>query len=171
MDTRKRFFVVGVLVLGLAWLFQFFQNIQASTDSSTRNDTGKIVSSGDVGVHVLRLGDCLTLPDVWDEVGDGEVFDIYEVQGVPCTELHDAEVVGLTTLNDSSFPGTDELFDRMTSFCVSEYESYTGASFAETPHDIAPIVPTSESWTDGDRTVQCLAYNTSGEPLGASIRE
>jgi hypothetical protein len=170
VNKQTRIAVVVAVFIGLPYLFSLWQNWRTTNDSSTRDDTGEIVESGTVGIFVVKLGDCVLIPSSWRNAPD-EGVEVSQVQGVPCTELHDGEVVGEIIFDDEGFPGQEVLFARMDEFCIPAYENYTGASFSESPHDYLPLVPTSDSWTQGDRIGQCFAVNIDGEQLGASIRE
>lgn len=175
MNKQVRVGIIVVVVFsGVPFLLNLGQNWRASRDSTTRDDQGQIVESGNLGVLVTKVGDCVLLPSsalayVRDlEEEDGNTLS--QIQGVPCTELHDAEIVGEISFNDASYPGQEALLSRMIDTCISAYEDYTGASYYDSPHDVFPMVPVSESWAQGDRRGQCFAVNVEDKQLGASLR-
>lgn len=175
MNKQARVGVIVVVVfLAVPFLLNLGQNWRASRDATTRDDQGQIVESGNLGVLVTKVGDCVLLPSsVLAYVRNLEGEDgmtLTQIQGVPCTELHDAEIVGEINFNDASYPGQEALLSRMVDNCISAYEDYTGASFSDSPHDVFPLAPTSESWAQGDRKGQCFAVNLEGKQLGASLR-
>lgn len=174
MSKRTRIGIIVAVFFGVSLLIDQWQSSRYTNDSSTRDDSGEIVESGSLGVLVAKVGDCVLLPpSIIEYVRDLEVEDgntLTQVQGVPCTELHDAEIVGEISFIDRSYPGQEALFGRMDNFCVSAYENYTGVSFQNSPHDYFPLVPNLESWAQGDRKGQCYAVNVENKQLGASLR-
>jgi hypothetical protein len=130
-----------------------------------------VIESGVVGVEVLKIGDCVQLPPEYEELAPTETTSIASMVAVPCTELHDAELYSMKTLNLSEYPGEDALYGELSDFCVDDYLAYTGAEFdTSSPHGINPIIPLEEGWIDGDRVIQCLAVMKNGEQLGATIK-
>lgn len=174
MSKQTRIGIIVAVFFGVPFLINQWQNFRSTNDSSTRDDSGEIVESGSLGVFVAKVGDCVLLPpSILEYVRDVDVEDgstLTQVQGVPCTELHDAEIVGEISFDDTSYPGQEVLFGRMDNICVSAYENYTGVSFQNSPHDYLPLVPSSESWAQGDRKGQCYAVNFENKQLGASLR-
>ena len=172
MNSRTRIFVVIAAFIAIPYFINMWQSMKTTRDASVRSDSGDIVQSGDLGIFLTRVGDCLVLPDEFvDYEGTEEVGVVTVTKGVPCTELHDAEVVGETMTADSVFPGESVLIERYEQFCSDEYEAYTGEPYSTSPHILLPSVPTLESWNTGDRKIQCFALNENLEPLGASIRD
>lgn len=172
MSNKARIGIVLAIFFGGPFLVSQWQSYRSTNDSSTRDDSGEIVESGTLGVLIVRVGDCVLIPSSWRDKKDAvdDVVMVSQVEGIPCTELHDAEVVGEINSVDLGFPGETVLFERMENFCVNLYESYTGASYMKSPHVVLPLVPTSTSWAQGDRKSQCFALNIEDKQLGASIR-
>ena len=101
---------------------------------------------GPTTAHVGRLdaGHCLTaLP------ADGSVS---RVEVVPCSSAHEAEVVGVLTLPDGAWPGTDEVEQRVGAWCEMDN--------AQLAAGLQPVVwtPTERGWGQGDRDGVCLAW-------------
>lgn len=171
MNSRTRIFVVVAAFIAIPYFVNMWQNTKSTRDASVRSDSGDIVQPGDLGIFLTRVGDCLVFPDDFaDPEGPEEVGYVSVTKGVPCTELHDAEVIGETLTADSVFPGDSVLIERYQQFCRDEYEVYTGEPYLTSPHILSVFVPTLESWKAGDRKIQCFALNENREPLGASIR-
>ena len=161
-----------IAIFGVLGLFGYSQVSESGKDDSTRNENGEVIESGAVGVEVLKIGDCVQLPpELKDGLAPTETTSLVSMVAVPCTELHDAELYSMKTLNLSEYPGEDALYGELSIFCVDDYVAYTGAEYdTSSPHEIFPIIPLEEGWTDGDRVIQCLAVMKNGEQLGATIK-
>ena len=160
----KRNIILAVLIgIGFFVYQEYFQ----TTDETTRDSSGKVIEGGDVSATLLRVGDCVDLP--WDPSSVPENNEVEDFKVVPCTELHDGEIVGEKELRFSTFPSEDS-WERHSSFCTQEFESYTGVKFDDSPYNWLPFTPTKEGWDLGDKTIQCLAFLLSGEKMGASIK-
>lgn len=135
-----------------------------SGDSPDRDDDGRIVSSGDLGVYDLRVGDCVLF--------DSSVESANEtVPVVPCEEPHQAEIYALVELEDlDQYPGERELSDRAELECIATFGDYVGAELADSTLFFTYMIPAVRGWQeDGDRTVVCLALGVGG-PLEGSLR-
>ena len=124
----------------------------AGEDHSTRDDSGAIVASGDVGAFVTKLGDC------FESVPDEKTVSV--VPGVPCTDAHHWQVYDKV---DSTLDSYDKalLDDEVDSVCSDSLSSIAESiSYAkyETYKDSqwSALFPTSESWDKGDRAIDCL---------------
>lgn len=161
-----------IAIFAVLGLFGYSQVSESGKDDSTRNENGEVIESGAVGVEVLKIGDCVQLPpELKDGLAPTETTSLASMVAVPCTELHDAELYSMKTLNLSQYPGEDALYGELSDFCVDDYVAYTGAEYdTSSPHEISPIIPLEEGWTDGDRVIQCLAVMKNGEQLGATIK-
>ena len=158
-------------IVGLSAVGGWWTNQESSRDSTTRDKSGQITEAGDLGAFIIKVGDCILLPNEWSEAGVDDYVEFIKLDGVPCTELHDVEIVSARTLPDGDFPGRDALFGALSDFCVPAYEKYVGIPFdTDAPHDIDIFIPSVVGWAEGDREIQCYASLTSGEQMGASIR-
>ncbi len=149
--------VVGLLVFGGWWLFTSF-------DDAERGSDGEIVGGGDLDVTTLGQGDCFDDPD-------GDV--IYDVQAVPCSEPHDNEVFATGSLAGAfgqNYPGLESVDAYAYQTCIgSPFESYVGASFDTSSLGVFTLIPTEESWGDGDRGYVCALYDYDLTPLTGSV--
>ncbi|WP_157237130.1 septum formation family protein [Promicromonospora sukumoe] len=94
-----------------------------------------------------RAGDCFMAPD-WETAWGW-------VDVIPCSRLHDAQVIAVTDLGDGEFPGTSEVSDWAWYDCAPRYEEYSGASLsADSP--VWTIEPTWDDWGDGLRRAVCF---------------
>ncbi len=163
-----------VIIFGVLGVAGYSQISESNKDDSTRSETGEVVESGVVGVQVLKLGDCVQLPSDFKSqllTGIGELTTFSSFTAVPCTELHDAELFSIKTVNKNEFPGEDALIAEFSSSCTDDYATYSGIDYDLSPHLVFPMVPTADSWEQGDRALQCFALMENGEQLGASIKD
>jgi hypothetical protein len=163
-----RKFVIGVLILAFFYVVGNFSDTDSGVDETVRDTTGEVVEAGTVDALILQLGDCLVFPsDLLDE--PGTVFTDMEV--VPCTELHDAQIGGEHVMDDGDFPGLDffQNSEDLDGVCIDKYIEFTKTSLTESPHLVSYFYPTEDSWLQGDRTVQCIFMMADGEKLGASL--
>jgi len=103
----------------------------------------------------LTEGDCLVRP-----VDDAPVTDVTTTS---CTDAHDAEVVGVTTVRGDDLPQSDVLDAQAQDDCLQAFQAYVGIDYPSSSLDLTWMVPTRESWdTADDREIVCIAY--AGEP-------
>ena len=155
--------VIAVLVLGIG--YAFFQFQQAS-----RDDSGAIVSSGNVDAFALQVGDCFN-----DDIAAGDTGEVSNVAGVPCDMPHDNEVYAIFDLPEVEFPGVEEVAGLAADGCLARFEGFVGRDYPSSMLDIFTIYPTPDSWERlDDREVICalfdLNYNKlEGSMLGSGI--
>lgn len=139
----------------------------SAIDHTNRDDSGQIVTAGDLGAFVTKVGDCLN-----GLSSDKSTVDV--IQGVPCTEAHHWQVIYKDNLNLSSFseeavsqganqvcsPIIDSLINNLSDAQLAEYQNA----------EVQTLQPTSESWAHEDRVVDCLIGSNS-ETYFTSILE
>jgi hypothetical protein len=134
----------------------------AGQDDTTRNDTGAIVESGELGAFRIRVGDCLD-----SALGD----EVESVEGIPCSNPHGFEVYHAFNLpeGDGSFPGDATVGSAADDGCLAAFDSFVGIDYWSSSYDFVTLVPTEGSW-DGldDREVLCLLTTVDGTPLTGS---
>jgi len=167
--------IVGAVFFGVRHLIDLAQT-DSAIDNTERNDAGEVVTEGDIGVAVLKLGDCVMLPSnaLSETTAPSDTVVVETLRGVPCNELHDGEVFYVHKFFSNEYaeyPGSEVIEETLGFFCEDRYEDYTGVAWLDSQHDIFPLSPTAESWRSGDREGHCIAANESGEQLSASIRE
>lgn len=113
-------------------------------------------------VFDLEVGQCFNDPDSFDEVANVEIVD--------CTEPHDNEVFHLFDIADGSFPGDTGVSESAVEGCLAQFDGYVGLDYASSVLDIRYLVPTSETWSDGDREVVCILYHLNNEKLTGSMQ-
>ncbi len=111
----------------------------------------KDAAKGDGTAYALAKGDCFDSPSGMLE------DDTYDVDEVPCTGRHDAEVFAVVTLPGGSFPGDDEVGRTADDKCFALQDTYTMDTWAvPSDVDIYYFVPSRESWRLGDRMITCM---------------
>lgn len=136
---------------------------------ASRDDTGDIVSAGELSVFSLRVGDCFNdSQEVLD--ADGNPVSLMDLEAVPCSEPHDNEVYAVFDLELKAFPGDDAVFEMAADECLGRFEGFVGLPYEKSILDIYPIYPTKESWLEqNDREVACAVYHMDLEKLTGSM--
>ena len=134
----------------------------AGQDHTTRDTSGSIVQSGQLGVFVTHVGDCFASLPGSDANGFSKVST---VDAVPCNGSHhwqvffkgelvqdnyDAAAVETGATNICSDAITN-LSNSLSADMVSEYQNATSKV----------LYPTTESFAKGDRKVDCILGNAS----------
>lgn len=152
--------VIGALqvVAGLAFIAWGIST--ELRDDDLRDESGEIVSAGEVPLEELRPGDCLNGLDL-----DGAGL-ISELPAVPCAQSHQGEVIAIFDLPDGDWPGQETVDERATAGCDDRFGNYAFAD--DDPFvGVSFIPPTRLTWRAGDREVICIAYYLDGERTGS----
>jgi hypothetical protein len=114
----------------------------------------------------LRVGDCFQTPTAMGRIQD--------VQHQPCSEAHDSEVIfasenpapkGAPVLSDDQHQAWVEIN------CLPAFSAYTGLDLlSQEVLDVGYMVPTNDSWKDGDRKVICYVARLDGTVMSQSVR-
>lgn len=129
----------------------------AGQDNTTRDTSGAIVQSGQLGAFVTQVGDCFASLPGFDANGHATVST---VDGVPCNGTHHWQVYFKSALTFQDYDANsvqttsesickdalDNLANSLSNTLVSEYQNATSTL----------LYPTSDSWTNGDRGVDCI---------------
>ena len=114
-------------------------------------------------VDSLSVGDCFNAPEVSyiaAEVSDVDVVD--------CDEPHRYEMYAMKEMTDSSFPGESQTTSMAEDYCYSRFESFVGMEYDYSIYYIFSISPTSGSWSQGARSIQCALGLDSGTKVGSA---
>ena len=172
MRSWYRNIPIGLIIAIGIGIYGYVQVSESKEDSTTRSEDGKIVEAGKVGVEVLKIGDCVQIPNEFKTGDPNRTNEISSFKAVSCTDLHDAEMFSMKILAFTPYPGEDALNGELSDFCVDDFTSYTGLQYdSSSPYKILSLIPLEEGWSNGDRKVSCLAALISGEKLSESIRE
>ena len=161
MSHRSRsltFLCIGatLLSLGLSACFPASLRPRSSSGGSSGGSSGPTSSVLD-----LYVGQCIQDP------GEGTVFD---VENAVCTNEHWGEVFHVMQITSSQMPSEDDMDDMAWDACVDAFDAYVGRPYDESDLDFTWYVPSQESWAEGDRTIQCIAIRTDGDPLYQPVR-
>jgi hypothetical protein len=107
----------------------------------------------------LSVGDC---------VRSSAAGSVSDLETVACTASHDGEVIGqYTATGGDTYPGEAKITAEAETRC----ESYAPASLDnKSDLSIFYIYPREESWTSGDRKVECLVVS-EGAPLTKRVAD
>ncbi len=118
--------------------------------------------SGGRSVFDLEVGDCFDDPTSTGTVQDVPIVD--------CAEPHDNEVTHLFDVEGDEFPGEDTIRTEAEATCEEEFANYVGVPFSESElTGGALLVPTEQSWENGDREVVCAVWNPDFSKLEGSV--
>ncbi|MEZ4504155.1 MAG: trypsin-like peptidase domain-containing protein [Dehalococcoidia bacterium] len=151
--------------------------IQPSDAGFFALDCGQWTRTGDVGestvsfggeprsVFELTEGDCFSVPPE----GDGDV--LFDVLVTDCNEPHEHEMFETLSAGGASdpFPGENTINDLWQTGCVDSFEAFVGIAYEDSRLDVGALVPTAESWVEGDREIACYVSDLFGEPLVGSM--
>lgn len=128
---------------------------------------GAITASADADVFSLQVGDCLNYL-----ASSEESSEFSELPTIPCDQQHDAEIYSETTLTEEQFradlalAGDTETPTTADTFCLDGFAAFVGKSYDESTLDYTYLMPTEESWEQGDDVVQCLVVHLDGGLTG-----
>jgi hypothetical protein len=107
-------------------------------------------------VFSLEPGTCFDDVDAfYDEDSEG----VSDVPTVDCAEPHDNEVFAVYDMPDGDYPGDDLIKTGAEEGCIDRFEDYVGIGYAESRFVSTFLIPTADSWADGDREVVCFLYD------------
>ncbi len=160
MRNLRIIFVISIIAYVV---FDFFND-------ADRDESGSIVSGGEIGVFAMRTGDCFDDPQEIIDAGSATA-EFQDVAGVPCSEPHDNEVYAVFDVSFDRFPGEGVISGAAEEGCLGRFESFVGRSYDSSILDIFPIYPTDDSWSRlNDREVICAVYHMEGDKLTGSKR-
>lgn len=148
--------VIAVVVFGGSVLF-----------AARRDDTGTITGAGNLSVFDLQVGDCFDAefdPDAYTEIS--------EVRAIPCAEPHVYEMYSVAEYPQGEAPSgpTEDYTPWETENCLGTFQSYVGIDYDSSEFYISALVPTDESWSQGDNDLMCFLHNDAETPVTGSAR-
>ncbi|MEU5317192.1 DUF4190 domain-containing protein [Streptomyces sp. NPDC021056] len=123
-------------------------------------------ASGEGSAYSLKKGDC------FDSGSDALTGETYDVDEVPCAQVHQGEVFAVVKLPGGDFPGDSVIEDTADDKCYALQETYAMDAWA-VPEDVDVyyLVPSDDSWAFGDREITCLFGNVDEDKsLTGSLR-
>jgi hypothetical protein len=142
--------VVAIAVVGL-WL------------NARRDDSGQISTGGTLQIQDLRIGDCFNLKD---ETADS----VSDVDAKPCAEAHRYELYHVASMSGGSYPAGAQLSGFAEQECGAAFATYVGTTYDQSSLEVLYFTPTNDAWDDGDRSVQCAAYDPVNPSLTGSLQ-
>lgn len=156
MNLPSRRWAVAATAGTLAALFAVEPSAPAPL---TKTDT--FVTAETTGILTIEGGECFTDPAYSRR--DADVVVRYQ----PCERGADNQVFGFLRVADgpwdrsrlaaSAWRGCGEFFDRRW------------PDRARGTLDYYPVLPTAQTWADGDRTVMCVVYRPGGRLTGSVL--
>lgn len=111
----------------------------------------------------LEVGQCLT-----DTASDDQVSS---VPVVDCSEPHTGEIFALPQLPDGDFPGEQAISDQADQLCAGQaFQDYVGVPYQDSDIYYSTLVPSTETWDDGDREIVCILAAQDGSSSTGSLR-
>lgn len=135
--------------------------------NAQRGDDGTISRSGTLAITELRVGDCFDL-------NDESVTEVDEVSARPCGEPHEFEMFHVGSysgaVGSDAFPGSAAFEDYVGEHCLAAFGAFVGMAYEQSRLDISWFEPTSDSWSQGDRVIQCAVVDPAVPKLTESLR-
>lgn len=111
-------------------------------------------SSQPVATSDLKIGDCFNMSE---EVLTGKQ-PAGQVERVDCNRSHNSQVVGIKSLDGSSFASQKQLYDLALKQCAQDFQDFVGISYRDSRWDLYLLSPTETSSKDeGARKLTCVA--------------
>jgi hypothetical protein len=142
------------LLLGLGIVLAFAGGVfYTHVIDPDRDDAGHVRGDRSIAVTDVRAGDCTSLNPFLSLVGDLDV--------TPCSNAHNAEVIGRHTMPKGNWPGADAVDQAAKTECSSRFQAYTGTAAGTGDVDTVFATPTESTWSR-DRDIVCFAYKSGG---------
>jgi Domain of unknown function (DUF4190)/Septum formation len=143
---------IAGLVLGGLWIAAIAVGVVVSALSEADRDSeGNITREGSASVNSLKVGDCIkTLT---------ESSAVFSVPLVPCSNPHQAEVIGEFTLANGDCPGEQAIEQQALDKCETQLKTYAKPAAVEEVTELYYLYPRKTDWSKGDRKVVCLALH------------
>jgi hypothetical protein len=136
--------------------------IYTSCTEAKRSNDGEITSAGTVKVSAFQVGDCFLRV---------ESQEFADAKGVPCSEPHAFEVFAEEKIPIEMTPDSTQFLNFTDNFCIDNAYTYVGSNFDFINISFDIIVPTKESFLNGDRTFQCIFLSTDDSNLVGSLKD
>lgn len=115
--------------------------------------------------------------DAFSEAPPGPCYDL-ETEGgflsgwteVSCSGSRQVEVSFSAPFADELFPGDDYLATEAADTCAGAFETYVGIPAEQSQYNMNWLVPTEETWAEGNRDGICLIMSEDGSALTGTIK-
>ena len=132
-----------------------------SPGNGNGNGGGGIATS----VMDLKVGDCFNRSESSDQVATVDV--------VSCDTPHMYEVYNNSDIDDKKYttaPTGDDLDTEISNACYDPFQTYVGIDYESSSYKVTAFYPTTSTWVQGDRTINCLITSQDDKPLTGSAR-
>lgn len=141
-----------------------------TSQEASRGPAGGVREPGTVDVAALQVGDCINEPSLASP--DAAATDITDLQAVPCSQPHTAEVVAVDAAffgAAGEFPGDEQISVAASDGCVAQLERYAGIDHPDGELDVIALYPTAQSWAEADdRGLACLGIRLNDDGSAAA---
>ena len=122
------------------------------------------ITAQTAGILTIEGGECFS--DPFHSPSAGQVIVIY----TPCDKPVDNQAYGFLHADDGRWDRA-VLAEFAWTGCARGFAHYWpgDAAGAGTALDFYPILPTEETWADGDRDIMCVVYNRVGRLPGSML--
>lgn len=116
----------------------------------------------------LKVGDCFNLTPSTDANGDNVNVNTL----IDCAQAHDAEVflAFAVPVSPSGYPGDEAIGTLQQSRCDAAFVTFVGKDPGLSSYTIDYIRPDINTWSRGDRTIECLIEDANGGKLTGSAK-
>ena len=160
---------VTVLVASVTMIITRLVSSRPSASSARpAASSSPTASASQVTRDQLRPGDCLQVPRI-DTISELP----HLITAVPCTQSHTGEVFFADHVwpRSMAYPGDGAIDNQAKARCDAAFTAYDGFSPDISNFTYMKETPTRASWSNGDRSLQCIAYyNPGGLPTEYSIK-
>ncbi|MEO3855140.1 hypothetical protein [Acrocarpospora sp. B8E8] len=123
--------------------------------------TETFITAETTGILLIEGGECFSDPAY--SPGAAERIVLY----TPCADGADNQSYGFTHMPDGPYdPAGLSAFAWRS--CGERYAELWGGGRDDL--DFYPIMPTAETWADGDRDVMCAVYHPTGRLSGSALK-
>ncbi|HET9655904.1 MAG TPA: septum formation family protein [Kineosporiaceae bacterium] len=157
--TSGKGMAIAALVVSGGWVLLLIAGITfAALTSAHRDGAGTVTSGGTLNARSVKVGDCIE--------GFNVSTTVRSVHAVPCTQPHNAEVIGEFSVADGTYPGENEIRNQAEMRCSDLIPSDLGSLDPQSLH-LYYFYPMRSTWALHDRTVHCIIG--SDTPLTTAI--
>lgn len=164
-DKGKGLAIAAIIISVLWWAGAIILGVWFAGQQVERNDAGEITEEGIVEFGEIRVGDCVNIPD---PAGTEDVKP-FDLKGVPCGEVHNAQAVSITPIDAESYPGESSLDNQSLKPCLAALTSELDVTVG--PGDYLPyrLYPTESVWDDDNshRVVCFVTKDGFGDMTGS----
>jgi len=133
-----------------------------ATTDATRDETGQIADTSELGVFRMRVSDCFNSPE---DTENGTSA----VEGVPCDQPHDNEVYAVYDHDASTFPGDTAMEEIAGDGCYDRFADFTGGPYETSALFFGALWPSQDTWEgQDDREIICYVYLEAGQLTGTA---